>query len=60
MDINYIIYYLNYKLRYCLTIFINTGEFLFESEQPFITYNFRRVKELVKILKIKNISIVIN
>ena len=45
--------YLNYKLRYCLAIFIKTGEFLFETEQPFITYNFRRLKELVKNIKNK-------
>ena len=53
MDINYILYYLNYKLRYCLTIFIKTKEFLFETEEPFITYNFRRLKELVKNIKNK-------
>ena len=53
MDINSIMYYLNYKLRYCLTIFIKTGEILFDTEEPFTTYNFKRLKELAKNIKNK-------
>ena len=53
MDFNYLIYYLNYKLRYCLTIFIKTGKNIFETEEPFITYKseFDRLIQLVHDIK---------
>jgi len=58
MKYNYLLYYLNYKLRYCLTIFIKTGKMEFENEQLFIKYRnqFRRLFKLIIIIKNKEFS----
>ena len=55
-NFNYLIYYLNYKLRYCLTIFIKSGKNIFENEEIFITYKsqFNRLIQLVNDIKNQN------
>ena len=60
LDIKYILYYLNYKLRYCFYIYFKTGEIIFGKEMPFIYYQ-NRFKRLYQLLTdIKNINYHIN
>ena len=54
MSFKYLIHYLNFKLRYGLTMFIKTGEIIFDQEQPFITYKFKRLTKLIKDIKKQN------
>ena len=62
MNFNYLLYYLNYKLRYCLTIFIKTRKIMFENEKFFIKYRnqFSRLFNLIDIIKNKEFSNVIS
>ena len=54
MNFNYLLYYLNYKLRYCLTIFLKTGKMMFENEKVFIKYRSQFARLFNLIIKIKN------
>jgi len=54
MSLNYIIYYLNFKLRFGLTMFIKTGDIIFDQEQPFITYQFEKLNKLIRDIKNQN------
>ena len=54
MSFKYLINYLNFKLRYGLTMFIKTGEIIFDQEQPFITYKFKKLIKLLRDIKNKN------
>ena len=54
MSSKYLIYYLNFKLRYGLTMFIKTEEIIFDQEQPFINYRFKRLVKLVRDIKNQN------